>query len=117
MRKLLVLGCLALAAGCSPLRATPPKAVTPIPKPVPQVQDCPADWTATIWVKADASYVQDIETVSKVDAVHCTRYVGDSDSDRTPVSGVMLQVKESQTDAVLQRLTEVGYEASLGSMG
>jgi hypothetical protein len=102
------------------LRATPPKAVTPIPKPIPQtqVQDCPSKWDSTIWVtNVTSDYVEDIKQTAKVEAVFCTRYVGNSDSDRTPETGVMVEVSEPVADAVLQKLQEVGYEVSLGSMG
>ncbi len=159
MRKLLLIaGCLALATACSPLRATPRKdavvaaptpAVTNTPlKPVPQ---CPSDWSLTIWVKATEVQVEDIKTVSQSSAVYCTRFIGNNDSERTPETGVMVEVKtknlsaqlpkgeksltseqaeamvaeveklqlnaESEAAPVLQRLQEVGYEASLGSLG
>ena len=159
MRKLLLIaGCLALATACSPLRATsrkeavvaaPTPAVTNTPlKPVPQ---CPSNWSLTVWVKATEVQVEDIKTVSQSEAVYCTRFIGNNDSERTPETGVMVEVKtadiiakhplgeknltseeaeamvaeveklqltnEAEAEAVLQRLQEVGYEASLGHAG
>ena len=159
MRKLLLIaGCFALATACSPLRATPRKdavvavptpAVTNTPfKPVPQ---CPSNWSLTVWVKATEVQVEDIKTVSQSEAVYCTHFIGNNDSERTPETGVMVEVKthnlsselpkgeksltseeaeamvaevekrqlnaESEAEPVLQRLQEVGYEASLGPLG
>lgn len=153
-----LVGCLALTTACSPLRATPRKdavVAAPTPpvtntplKPVPQ---CPSDWSLTIWVKATPDQVEDIKTVSQSEAVYCTRFVGNNDSERTPETGVMVEVKtahiiakhplgeknltseeaeamvaeveklqlnaESEDDVILQRLQEVGYEASVGHAG
>ena len=158
MKNLLPLvGCLALTTACSPMVAMPRKeavvANTPavtntLLKPVPQ---CPSNWTLTIWVKATEVQVKDIKTVSQSEAVYCTHFIGNNDSERTPETGVMVEVKtpylsselpkdeksltseeaeamvaeveklqlnaESEADAVIMRLQEVGYEASLGSLG
>ena len=159
MKTLLPLvGCLALTTACSPMVATlrkdavvadPTPAVTNTSlKPVPQ---CPSNWTLTIWVKATEVQVEDIKTVSQSEAVYCTHFIGNNDSERTPETGVMVEVKtpylsselpkdeksltseqaeamvaeveklqlnaESEAAPVLQRLQEVGYEASLGSLG
>ena len=159
MRKLLLIaGCLALATACSSLGATPRKdavvttpAVTNTPlnfKPVPQ---CPSDWSLTVWVKATPDQVEDIKTVSQSEAVYCTRFVGNNDSERTPETGVMVEVKATdiitklpkgeknltpeeaeamvaeveklqltdgeEAGSVLQKLLEVGYDASFGSFG
>jgi hypothetical protein len=159
MRKLLLIaGCFALATACSPLRATPRKeAVVAVPavkntplnfKPVPP---CPSNWSLTVWVKATEVQVEDIKTVSQSEAVYCTHFIGNNDSERTPETGVMVEVKthnlsselpkgeksltseeaeamvaevekrqlnaESEAEPVLQRLQEVGYEASLGPLG
>ena len=159
MRKLLLIaGCLALATACSPMGATlrkdavvaaptPPVTNTPL-KPVPQ---CPSNWTLTIWVKATEVQVEDIKTVSQSEAVYCTHFIGNNDSERTPETGVMVEVKthnlsselpkgektltseeaeamvaevekrqlnaESEADAVIMRLQEVGYEAFIRSLG
>ena len=159
MRKLLLIaGCLALATACSPMGATPRKdavvavpAVTNTPLNFKPVLQCPFDWTLTVWVKATEVQVEDIKTVSQSEAVYCTHFIGNNDSERTPETGVMVEVKthnlsselpkgektltseqaeamvaevekrqlnaESEAAPVLQRLQEVGYEASLGPLG
>ena len=115
------------------------------------VPQCPSNWSLTVWVKATEVQVEDIKTVSQSEAVYCTRFIGNNDSERTPETGVMVEVKtadiiakhplgeknltseeaeamvaeveklqltnEAEAEAVLQRLQEVGYEASLGHAG